>query len=283
MLTLLHISDLHFGPPYVPMVGEALLRIAPRLRPDVVVVSGDLTQRAKAEQFAAAREFLGRLPAVPQVVVPGNHDVPLYRVVERLTNPLGLYRRYISEQTDRVWQVDGALLVALDSTSPYRAITNGRIHKDQLDFCERAFRDAADGAARIVVAHHHFVPAPDYETDQTMPKAKRALNRFLELGVDLILGGHLHRAYIGNTLDIYAGRNRERGIIVVQCGTTTSRRGRGREREKNSFNLIKIGAEMLRVTHYMYFSEVGEFAPLSRHIFTRHGRPFLEGTLHEAD
>jgi 3',5'-cyclic AMP phosphodiesterase CpdA len=283
LLTLLHISDLHFGPPYLPEVGEAMLRLAPRLKPDVVVVSGDLTQRAKPEQFAAARDFLARLPDVPRVVVPGNHDVPLYRVVERLTNPLGLYRRYISEQTDRVWQFDGAVLVALDSTSPYRAISNGRIHKDQLAFCEKAFRDAPGGAARIVVAHHHFVPAPDYELDRAMPRAKRAINHFLDLGVDLILGGHLHRAYIGNTLDVYAGRHRERGIIVVQCGTTTSRRGRGREREKNSLNLVKIGGEMLRVTHYVYFSEVGEFAPLSRHIFARHGQPFIESALHHPD
>jgi 3',5'-cyclic AMP phosphodiesterase CpdA len=209
--------------------------------------------------------------------------VPLYRVVERLVNPLGLYRKYISDQLDRVWRIPGAVIVGLDSTSPYRAITNGRIHKDQLRFCEEAFRDAPDGAARIVVAHHHFVPAPDYESDRTMPKAKRALNRFLDLGVDLILGGHLHRAYIGNSLDIYAGRHRERGIIVVQCGTTTSRRGRAREREKNSFNLIKIGREMLRVTHYMYFDDINEFAPISRHIFSRHGQRFLEGHLHHAD
>jgi 3',5'-cyclic AMP phosphodiesterase CpdA len=283
MLTVLQISDLHFGPPYLPEVGEAVLRIAPRLKPDVIVVSGDLTQRAKPEQFAAARDFLARLPDVPRVVVPGNHDVPLYRVVERFTDPLGQYRRYFPEQTDRVWRSDGAVVVALDSTSPYRTITNGRVHKDQLEFCERAFRDAPARAARIVVAHHHFVPAPDYEIDRAMPKAKRALGQFLDLGVDLILGGHLHRAYIGNTLDVYAGRHRERGIIVVQCGTTTSRRGRGREREKNSLNLIKVGEEMLRVTHYMYFGEVGEFAPLSRHIFARHGWPFTEGALHHSD
>jgi 3',5'-cyclic AMP phosphodiesterase CpdA len=283
MLTLLHISDLHFGPPYVPQVGEAVVRIAPRLKPDVVVVSGDLTQRARAEQFQSAREFLARLPPVPQVVVPGNHDIPLYRIFERLFNPLGLYRRFIAEQTDHVRHLDGATIVALDSTSPYRAITNGRIHRDQLAFCEQAFKAAPDGAARIVVAHHHFVPAPDYESDWAMPKAKRALNLFLDLGVDLILGGHLHRAYIGNTLDVYAGRHRERGIIVVQCGTTTSRRGRGRELEKNTLNVINIGAQMLRVTHYMYFSDLGEFAPLSRHIFSRHGHPFIEGTLHHAD
>jgi hypothetical protein len=93
----------------------------------------------------------------------------------------------------------------------------------------------------------------------------------------------LHRAYIGNSLDIYAGRHRQRGIIFAQSGTTTSRRGRAREREKNSFNLIKIGKEMLRITHYMYFSELTEFAPVSRHIFARHGQRFTEGTMHEAD
>jgi 3',5'-cyclic AMP phosphodiesterase CpdA len=282
-LTFLHLSDLHFGPPYLPAVGGAVLRIAPRLRPDVVVVSGDFTQRATAEQFAAARAFLDRLPDVPRVVVPGNHDVPLYRILERLTDPLGLYRKHISPETDTVFRLDGAVVVALDSTSPYRAITNGRIDRKQLEFCERAFRDAPAGAARVVVAHHHFVPAPDYETDRPMPRAKRALGCFLDLGVDLILGGHLHRAYVGNTLDVYAGRHRQRGIIVVQCGTTTSRRGRAREREKNSFNVVKVGPEMLRVTHYVYFSELGEFAPLSRHIFARHGRPFAEDAMHHAD
>jgi 3',5'-cyclic AMP phosphodiesterase CpdA len=283
VLTLLHISDLHFGPPYLPAVGESVLRIAPRLNPDVVVVSGDLTQRARPEQFAAAREFIGRLPDVPRLVIPGNHDVPLYRVLERLTDPLRQYHRFIAEEVDRVWRFDGAVVVALDSTSPRRAISNGRIHKDQLAFCERAFADAPAGAARIVVAHHHFVPAPDYELDRAMPKAKRALTLFLDLGVDLILGGHLHRAYIGNTLDVYAGRHRERGIVVVQCGTTTSRRGRGREREKNSLNVIKIGAAMFRVTHYVYFDPPGEFLPLSRHLFARHGQPFTEGALLEAD
>ena len=83
MLTVLHISDLHFGPPYRPDVAETLLEIAPILRPDVIVISGDFTQRAKEEQFRDAREYIDRLPDVPRVVVPGNHDVPLYRVAER--------------------------------------------------------------------------------------------------------------------------------------------------------------------------------------------------------
>ncbi len=109
-----------------------------------------------------------------------------------------------------------------------------------------------------------------------MPGAKRAMNRFVDLGVDVILGGHLHRAYIGNSLDIYPGSHPDRGIIIVQCGTTTSRRGRGREREKNSFNFLRIGQEMMRITHYMFFDELREFAPVSRHIFPRPGGRFVE-------
>lgn len=276
MLTILQISDLHFGPPYLPDAGEAVLRIAPTLEADAIVVSGDLTQRAKRAQFAEAKAFLDRLPALPKIIVPGNHDVPLYRVFERWRDPHGLYREFIENDLNQVVRLDGAVVVALDSTAPRRAISNGRIHGSQLEFCSNAFRDAPAQAARIVVAHHHFAPAPDYERDQTMPKAKRAMNRFVDFGVDLVLGGHLHRAYIGNSLDIYPGNHRDRGIIIVQCGTTTSHRGRGREREKNSFNLIAIGDDTVQVTHYMHFHEEDGFQPVSRHLFPRPGKRFVK-------
>lgn len=271
MLTILHISDLHFGPPYLPHVGEAVLRIAPTLDPGVIVISGDLTQRAKPEQFAEASRFLKRLPPAPQVVVPGNHDVPLYRVFERMFRPLDNYRSTIKDELDYVVRVDGAVLAALNSTSPHRAITNGRIRSEQLDFCEQAFGEAPDDATRIVVSHHHFAPAPDYEGDRALPGARRALERFTAIGVDLILGGHLHRAYVGNSLDIHPGVDRDRGIIIVQSGTTTSRRGRAREREKNSFNVIQLNDRMVNVTHYMYFSEDDAFEPISRHTYPRPG------------
>jgi 3',5'-cyclic AMP phosphodiesterase CpdA len=275
MLTILHISDLHFGPPYVPHVGEAVLRAARELSPRIIVASGDFTQRAKREQYAAARAFLARLPEVPIIVVPGNHDVPLYRVIERVFAPYALYREYIAHELDSVRRLDDAVIVALNSTAPLRAITNGRIDDWQLDFCARAFAGAPPDAARIVVAHHHFAPAPDYEGGDVMPRAKRAIDRFAALGVELILGGHLHRAYIGNSLDLYPGRDREHGIIIVQSGTSTSRRGRGREREKNSLNLVRIGEDGVRVTHYMYFDDVRGFAPISRHVFPRAGRHYL--------
>jgi 3',5'-cyclic AMP phosphodiesterase CpdA len=276
MLSLLHISDLHFGPPYLPQVGEAVLRAAARLRPDVIVASGDFTQRAKRQQYADARAFLDRLPGVPIVVVPGNHDVPLYRAFERLFRPYAHYRQYISRDLDTVLVRDDAVIVALNTTSPLRKITGGRIRRWQLDFCARAFRDAPPAAVRIVVAHHHFAPAPDYDDDEdVMWRAREALDRFNELGVELILGGHLHRAYIGNSLDVYPSKSRASGIIIAQCGTTTSRRGRAREREKNSFNVITVGADVTRIVHYMYFSEIGGFAPLGRHTYPRRDRHYL--------
>jgi 3',5'-cyclic AMP phosphodiesterase CpdA len=275
MLTILHASDVHFGPPYVPQVGEAFLRAAAELDADVIVVSGDFTQRAKPEQFASARAFLDRLPDAPLIVVPGNHDVPLYRVLERVFSPFRNYREYISPDLNSVLRVEGATFVALNSTAPLRAITNGRIRNDQLDLCAEAFQATAPQDARIVVAHHHFAPAPDYEGGQVMPKAKRALDRFTGLKVDLILGGHLHRAYIGNSLDVYSGVDRSHGIIIAQSGTTTSRRGRAREREKNSFNLIRIGEDIIRITQYMFFDEVDGFAPVSRHIFPRPGTHYF--------
>jgi 3',5'-cyclic AMP phosphodiesterase CpdA len=275
MLSLLHISDLHFGPPYVPRVGEALLRMADRLAPDAIVASGDFTQRARPEQFAEARAYLDRLPGVPLIVVPGNHDIPLYRIAERLTQPHRLYREHISEDLDTVLRLDAATIVALDSTAPWRAISNGRIRRWQLEFCERAFADTRPEQARILIAHHHFAPAPDYEGGEVMPRARRALDLFAKLRVDLILGGHLHRAYIGNSLDVYPGEDREHGIIIVQCGTSTSRRGRGREREKNSFNLIRLGADDIEIIHYMYFDDADGFAAIGRHLFPRAHRQFF--------
>ena len=266
---LLHISDLHFGRPFVRRVAEAALSSAQRILPDAVIVSGDLTQRASRHEFVAAREYLNRFPQVPMVVIPGNHDVPLYRIDARIADPLARYREIVSAELNSVLRLNSAVIVALDSTAPRRAISNGRIHEWQLEFCERAFLDVPDEVAKIVVAHHHFAPAPDYLRDWTMPKAKRAMMRFVDLDVDLILGGHLHRAYIGNSLDIYPGTHRERGIIICQCGTTTSRRGRGREQEKNSFNLIEIYPSKIEITHFLYFEMEHDFVATSRHAFRR--------------
>jgi 3',5'-cyclic AMP phosphodiesterase CpdA len=275
VLTILHISDLHFGPYYVPRVGEALVEAVHGLEPDILVNSGDFTQRAKREQFEEAWRYMARMPDIPTVVVPGNHDVPLYRIFERLFTPHALYREFISPELDTVLHHERATIVALDSTAPHHAITNGRLTHVQLDLCARIFAEAPRDAARIVVTHHHLAPAPDYEGGQLLPRARHILERLQEMGVEMIMGGHLHRAYIGNSLDVHPGGARDRGIIIVQAGTSASRRGRAREREKNSFNLIRITDGIVRVTHYMFSDDLEGFAPISRHTFPRPGKHWL--------
>lgn len=271
---ILHISDLHFGPPFVPAVAGALLKTIPSLAIDAIVVSGDITQRATRHQFEEARQFLDCLPAVPLLVVPGNHDVALWRVFERLFRPHALYREIISSDLNPVLEVGNVMLVGLDSTAPRRSISNGRLDRHQLDYCAQTFRGVPEDIVRIVVAHHQFAPGHDRVFDVAMPGARRAIDCFVEQKVEMILGGHLHRSYIGNSLDFFPGHHRERGVIIVQCGTTTSRRGKGRERDENTFNLIEAGAHTLTVTHYLYYEDEGLFAPLSKHIFPRRGRRF---------
>jgi 3',5'-cyclic AMP phosphodiesterase CpdA len=242
----------------------------------VIVASGDFTQRAKSAEFYAARQYLDRLPPATQVLVPGNHDVPLYRVFERLLTPYALFREYLAEKLDGIVARPDAVIVALNSTSPTRTLTNGRIRRRQLDLCAEAFASAPEGAARIVVTHHHWAPVPDYGKSEVMPGAKQALDTLTALGVDLILTGHLHRASIVNSLDVYAGQDRNHGILIVQCGTSTSRRGRAREREKNSFNWIQITDRYIRITHYMYFAEADGFAPIGRHLFPRAQQQYFQ-------
>jgi len=258
----------------VPAVAEVLLQTIPSLGLDAIVVSGDLTQRAKRHQFEEARQFFNRLPDIPLLVIPGNHDVALWRIFERLFKPHALYCEIINPDLNPVIEVGNVMLVGLDSTAPRSAISNGRLHRHQLRRCEEVFATVPEETTRIVVAHHHFAPGHDKVLDVAMPGSRRAIDCFVEQKVEMILGGHLHRSYIGNSLDFFPGHHRERGVIIVQCGTTTSRRGKGRERDENTFNLIEAGSQTLAITHYLYFEHASKFAPLSKHIFPRHGRPF---------
>jgi 3',5'-cyclic AMP phosphodiesterase CpdA len=275
MLTILHGSDLHFGKPYSPKVGQAFVAAARSIAAELIILSGDFTQRAKVHEYEAARAFLDRLPDVPTVLTPGNHDVPLYRVFERIFHPYRNYRRYISEELDTVTRVPGAVVVSLNSAAPHTAITNGRIRRHQVAFAARVYEEASDDDVRILVAHHHFAPAPDYEGDTQLPHAREILDAFSSMGVELIFGGHLHRAYIGNSLDVYPGKDRRHGVVIVQSGTTTSGRGRAREQAKNSFNVVRIGKDHLEVTHYMYFDEIDGFAPFSMHAFPRRANRYF--------
>lgn len=260
MLTVLHASDLQCGRPFRPKAAEAFVRFAFEAAPDVVVVSGDLTQRAKKREYAIVRDILARLPEVPTVVTPGNHDVPVFRVWERLTSPYRNWRRAISPDLDTVAHVEGATFVALNSTAPRTAIVNGRIHRHQMDLARRWFASVPTTDVRALVVHHHFVPVPDGTDGRTLPRARDLVEDFEAMAVDFVLGGHIHQTHVTTSSDLL-GERRRPGVPLIACGTTTSWRGRGAERGLNSLNLVRVRSEEIEVVPHVMAEGADDFRP----------------------
>ncbi len=269
MITLVHASDVHFGKPHDPRAAEAFVRAAAEADAHAIVVSGDFTQRAKVREYRDAAGFLDRLPDVPVVVTPGNHDVPLYRVFERLLTPFRNYRAFISDDLDTVTRITGCTLVSLNTAAPRTAIVNGRLSPRQIEFARHAFAEGPESDLRVVVAHHPLAPPPDYAGGAPMPNARRHVAAFERMGVDVVLGGHLHRAYIGNSLDVLPRDDERHPVVIVQSGTTSSSRGRAREKLRCSFNVLRVDASTIEVAHHHYDRGDDAFRPTSLHVFPR--------------
>ncbi|HSL81636.1 MAG TPA: metallophosphoesterase family protein [Thermoanaerobaculia bacterium] len=275
MRTLFHISDVHFGPPHLPRVSRGVLDLIEARGPDVVVISGDLTQRARPEQFQEARRFVDRIPA-PTVVVPGNHDVPLYRVWERVFAPFRAYRKHFSEELEPVYRDDELLVVGINTAFNW-TWKEGRITLGRLLEVAELFEGVSEEVFKVVVAHHHLIPPPNFGTQRVAANAYEAVDLFSQAGVDLILSGHQHQAYIGNSEEFYPkGRP---PVVILHSGTTTSNRGRMGERERNTCNWIEIGGEAMVVSHLRWHHSLERFLEHSRHLYPRQERdPYaLEG------
>jgi 3',5'-cyclic AMP phosphodiesterase CpdA len=226
MIRLVHISDLHFGRDDSGLIDPLYQAIA-EADPELVVVSGDLTQRARAGQFRQARAFLDRLPA-PWLSVPGNHDVPLYNLFARMLWPYSGYKKHIARSLNPEFRTDGLLVQSLNTAWPF-AWQRGHLRRSQLKAVCARFR-GFDGA-RILVAHHPFQQSPETKKE-LMPNAEEALHDLAACGVDAILTGHLHlwraEPFVART----GGR-----ILQVHVGTGLSTRLRGQE---NDFAIMEI-------------------------------------------
>ncbi len=244
MRTIAHISDLHFGRTD-PAVVEGLLADLRARRPDLVVVSGDLTQRARTEQFREARDFLDRLD-LPLLVVPGNHDIPAYDLVARFTRPLQRYKRFITQDICPLHCDDEIAVFGLNTARPLIAHWNwahGSISLGQIARARRILGTLPPATFKVVVTHHPFLPPPDALETRVVGRAVQALEVFKHCGVDLLLAGHLHRSYSG---DVAAHHTViERSILVAQASTATSTRLRN---EPNAYNLITIDHGRLTLT-----------------------------------
>ncbi|MDL2354387.1 MAG: metallophosphoesterase family protein [Pseudomonadota bacterium] len=263
MRTLVHLSDLHFG-----RVDAALLAplraVIERIAPDVLVVSGDLTQRAKSEEFEAARAYLDTLPG-PQIIVPGNHDISFYNVFRRFAQPLERYKRYITDDLAPM-HVDDEIAVLGINTARSLTFKDGRVNRAQVEQACARFSALAPEVVRIVVTHHPFDLPPSADQSDLVDRAPMAMAAFSECGVDLLLAGHLHVSHADSTEARY--QIGEYAALVVQAGTATSTRGRG---EVNSFNVLRVDRARIEVDRYGWDELSGSFSLMGTEHFLRSG------------
>lgn len=243
MTRLVHLSDLHFGAHDLRLV-KAVEAQVDKLKPDLVIISGDFTQRARTEQFREACEFLEALRESGHEVlgVPGNHDVPLYDVLRRFLSPLARYRRFIDESLCPFVELPGIAVLGVNTA---RSLTfkDGRINKSQVAFIRETFSRTASEAMRILVTHHPlFALEVGGEVERAIGRQELALDAIEESGVDMLLAGHNHHASSQDASDLVT---RAGGVLVVQAGTATSTRVREQEQ---SFNTIDIGQASATIT-----------------------------------
>ena len=252
MRTIVHLSDLHFGRADAAVL-QPLIDTITRIAPHVVVVSGDLTQRARSKEFLEARRFLDALPQ-PQIIVPGNHDVPLYNIFSRVVLPLAKYRRHISENVEPSY-VDQEIAIVGINTARALTFKNGRVTDAQIARVRERLRALDNHMVKIVVTHHPFDLPAHYGEDMLVGRAALAMRTLASCGADLLLAGHLHTSHAGNTDARYniAGYS----ALVVQAGTATSTRGRG---ETNSFNVIHASSSSIAIERFSWIPESKRFS-----------------------
>jgi 3',5'-cyclic AMP phosphodiesterase CpdA len=252
MRTIVHVSDLHF-PRVDRRMMAALAQTINHLAPDLVVVSGDLTQRARRAQFLQAAAFLRTLQ--PQtLVVPGNHDVPMFNIPARLIAPFAGYQKYIREDLEPVYRDAELLVVGLNSVRTVLFSDEGRLNVGQADRGAAKLRLAAPGVIKIIVTHHPFDVPEGGPEDKMIGRSRMAMERLASVGTDIFLAGHLHVSHVGGTATRYkiAGHS----ALLVQAGTMSTRE-RG---EPNSFNVIRIAnSERVTIDRMAWNESTGAF------------------------
>ena len=253
MRTIVHLSDIHFGRVDARLVAP-LVRAVHEIAPDLVAISGDLTQRARRSEFEQARAFLDQLPT-PRLVVPGNHDVPLFNVAARFLNPYGGYRRYIARDLEPVFEDAEMIAVGLNSARSLPFHGGGRLNEAQVARAAARLRAAPPAAVRIVVTHHPFDLPAGHRDEDLIGRSGMAMPELAAAGADLFLAGHLHVSHVGHTAERY--QTPGHSALVVQAGTLSTR-GRG---EVNTINVVRLAPPGITIERYSWNDAAQTFQP----------------------
>jgi len=256
---IVHLSDLHFGrtdPAVLGPLAASILAAAP----DLVVVSGDITQRARAREFEEARRFLQSLPK-PQIVVPGNHDIPLYDLFSRWLRPLNSFQSYICDDLETFYSDPEIAVVGINTARSW-SFKGGRINRDQVaSGCARLNR-LPDNILRLIVTHHPFALSNQESSQGIVGRATMAMTGFANCRVDVIFSGHMHVGHATSSVARYGSSHR--AALLVQAGTASSTRRRD---ETNSYNIVRLDRTNVTVERLAWSHLLNSFAPVSTEQF----------------
>lgn len=258
MSVLLQVSDAHFGTERAPVV-DALVALAHQLRPDLVVVSGDVTQRARAAQFQRAARFVERLGAPQVLAIPGNHDIPLFDVATRLTDPYREYRRAFGSELEPTHEASDCLVLGVKTTRRYRRV-DGEISAEQCARVETRLRQATRRQVRIVVTHQPLAVPRESEIHNVAHGAEAAVQAWASAGADVLLAGHIHLPFV---LPLHEATPLPRPLWAVNAGTAVS--SRTRRDAGNSVNVIRVGSAandappLCQVEHWAFDATTNAF------------------------
>jgi 3',5'-cyclic AMP phosphodiesterase CpdA len=263
MTTLLQVSDPHFGTEQTWVV-EALLRFAAEQRPDVLVLSGDITQRARRRQFEAARRFVEGIGAPVTVAIPGNHDIPLFNFAARVLAPYAGYRRAFGEDLEPTFSAPDLLVVTVNTTRPRRH-KDGEVSPAQVARVDRRLRSALPSQLRVVVVHQPVMAMREDDDRNLLHGRTAAVRTWVEAGADLVMGGHIHWPYACSLRLGYGDLPRD--AWVVQAGTALS--SRIRDGVPNSVNLVRTrpvpSSRRCSVERWDYDTAADGFRLVERH------------------
>jgi 3',5'-cyclic AMP phosphodiesterase CpdA len=220
---------------------DALVADVAAARPDATILTGDLTMRARAGEFARARELIERLPS-PHLVVLGNHDIPLYDVVARFTDPYGRYGQGVRADLDPIVDVEGGRVLGLQSMPRWRW-KSGRVSHRQTELVGTVLSSAPAGALRVLALHH----PPSLGGLERLKGRDRLRAAMADAGVDVVLAGHTHVPEV-RSLQV-VGATAERSVLEVVCGTSASMRTRG---VPATWMLLRADESQIRVLPRMH-------------------------------
>ena len=276
---LAHLSDIHFGKIAHPRVVDRLVDEVNASAIDLVVVSGDLTQRARRHEFRAARQMIDAFDP-PVVVVPGNHDVRAWwhNPFDRLWRSSKRFRAFVTPDLTPTFSADGLAVFGLNSAHGW-TIKGGRIRPEDVHAMEAFFARQPAGAFRVLTLHHHLLRLTDLGDHDVSRGARRALEAAHRSRVDLVLCGHLHTSHVAHVelAPTPGGGVPGHPLVVASAGTATSSRGRGSDRDVNYYNWVTVEDDAFTVQERRFDPETERFAPVRDSSFERDRAPVRNG------